>query len=568
MTGGTVEAGLRGMAVAIAVAALIDPGVAVERTPMPTVVVVNASRAGVAEVAEALRPTGAEVTVRTPDHGRVPCEPGERCVVVADGSTPTEVPGDLGVAVSVVTAGPPAAPNVAVESVTVGATHAAAAGVIRVVVDGRGVATGRTEVRVRDGQAVVGAATVEWSGDGRRTLDVPWWPLGSGVRVLRIEAVHDGSETAGFDNVADLPVRVEASRIPVLVFDARPSWQSTFVRRALEDDPRFQVDYRARLAPALAAATAGGRLDAAALNAVPVVVAGGPDALTAADVDLLERYVRVRGGTLILLPERVPSGSHARLFGGRWREELAPEPRPSGPLLATERLVPLDVAPSAVTLSDVVVATPMGEGRVIVSGAMDAWRYRDAEAGAFDRFWRSVAAEGAVAGAGVQIEFTRDLAAPAARASFVLKHRSMTPGDTATAAVVARCGDGAARTVRVWPVGAMGLFRGELAVGAAMPCEIEADVNDVRTTSGIAVMRDAAMPVSTTLTNLERAARRSGGIVTDRDNLAPLVARLTEVPAPPTVVLPVHPMRSAWWLLPFAAGLSIEWWRRRWRGLR
>jgi hypothetical protein len=143
----------------------------------------------------------------------------------------------------------------------------------------------------------------------------------------------------------------------------------------------------------------------------------------------------------------------------------------------------------------------------------------------------------------------------------------MAPGDTATAAVVARCGEGAARTVRVWPVGATGLFRGELPVGAAMPCEVEAAVNDLRTTSGIVVMRDAATPVSTTLSNLERAARRSGGVVTDKDNLAPLVARLTDAPAPPTGVQPVHPMRSAWWLLPFAGGLSIEWWRRRARGL-
>jgi hypothetical protein len=29
-----------------------------------------------------------------------------------------------------------------------------------------------------------------------------------------------------------------------------------------------------------------------------------------------------------------------------------------------------------------------------------------------------------------------------------------------------------------------------------------------------------------------------------------------------------RPMRSGWWLLPFAAGLAAEWWQRRRRGLR
>jgi hypothetical protein len=102
-------------------------------------------------------------------------------------------------------------------------------------------------------------------------------------------------------------VTVAVSRSAVLVFDARPSWSSTFVRRALEDDARFTVGYRTRLAPAISAGTAHGRLDAAALDAAAVTVVGGVDALTAGDVALLDQYVKVRGGTLVLLPERLPS---------------------------------------------------------------------------------------------------------------------------------------------------------------------------------------------------------------------------------------------------------------------
>jgi hypothetical protein len=60
------------------------------------------------------------------------------------------------------------------------------------------------------------------------------------------------------------------------VFDARPSWNSTFVRRALEDDARFAVGYRSRIAPAVSAGTPNGRLDAAVLDTVAAVIVGGP----------------------------------------------------------------------------------------------------------------------------------------------------------------------------------------------------------------------------------------------------------------------------------------------------
>jgi hypothetical protein len=37
--------------------------------------------------------------------------------------------------------------------------------------------------------------------------------------------------------------------------------------------------------------------------------------------------------------------------------------------------------------------------------------------------------------------------------------------------------------------------------------------------------------------------------------------------APPVPIVR-RPMRSVWWMLPFAACLSAEWWLRRRRGLR
>ncbi len=130
-----------------------------------------------------------------------------------------------------------------------------------------------------DGAAVVGSMSHQWAGEPSVAIDVPWWPLATGARALRIEVLPFEGERTTVDNHIDAGVQVAAARAPVLVFDARPSWSSTFVRRAIEDDARFIVGYRARLAPSLSAGTANGRLDAAALDLAAVVVIGGPDAL-------------------------------------------------------------------------------------------------------------------------------------------------------------------------------------------------------------------------------------------------------------------------------------------------
>ena len=150
------------------------------------------------------------------------------------------------------------------------------------------------------------------------TIDVPWWAIETGARVLRIDVPPFEGEQTLIDNHVDIGVDVAVTRSTVLVFDARPSWSSTFVRRAIEDDRRFAVGYRARLAPALSAGTANGRLDVAALDLASTVVIGGVDALTASDVALLEQFVRVRGGTLVLLPERAPAGPWSGLLAGSW----------------------------------------------------------------------------------------------------------------------------------------------------------------------------------------------------------------------------------------------------------
>lgn len=532
----------RGLAIAIAVAGVVDPAFTVTRARPAAI-------------------TTVDLTVDGPVDHRVSCDPAQPCVVIADGSKDADVPPDFTRPFSLERVDKNESPNIAIRSVDVGTgVQLSAAGVVRLALEGRGVAGRKTEIRVRDlstsleasGAILAGAAAVEWKADGTRTMDIPWWPVAAGARTLRVEVAAVPGEAVTFDNIVDVGTDIGDAPAPVLFFDARPSWISTFVRRALEDDPRFIVEHRARVAPAITAGTAAGRLDAAALNAAQVVVVGAPDALAAAEVDLIERFVRVRGGTAILLPERVPDGPSRRLFGGRWVEELVADPRAVGPLRASELLRPRELPPASVAIAPEIVATRAGAGRIIVSGAMDAWRHRT-DAGAFDTFWRSLAAEGAVLGRRVRVEFERPIARPGARHAFTVRYRSMDSESTAAATAIMRCDQSPAQAIRLWPTGALGTFRGELPIPAARSCSVEATVNHAQTTAAVAVMAAPAPIAHAVLEKLERAAVR---------------LRAFGAPAGQAAPTEIYPMRAAWWILPFAGLLSIEWWSRRRAGMR
>ena len=261
---------LRSLAVAIAVVAVADPVMTRSRPAPRTVVVAQLASVSVASVESAIRQglPNADVGVRSAIDRRLPCAPDEACVIVTDGSVDVDLPQDLQGPVSLIHLRLPAGPNVSIKSVAAPRRHhGAGSGVLRVTLAGSGVSGRRTEVRVTDGAATVGSASHEWKQDGDAAVDVPWWPLGEGGRALRVAAVPFDGEASAIDNVVDAGVSVSSSPIGVLMFDARPSWAGTFVRRALEDDSRFRVEHRAGLAPALAVGTAGGRLDARSLDA-------------------------------------------------------------------------------------------------------------------------------------------------------------------------------------------------------------------------------------------------------------------------------------------------------------
>jgi hypothetical protein len=68
--------------------------------------------------------------------------------------------------------------------------------------------------------------------------------------------------------------------------------------------------------------------------------------------------------------------------------------------------------------------------------------------------------------------------------------------------------------------------------------------------------------------SLSMLAASHGGVDVTPDRLELLEAHLRKQIIAPAVRTVRHPMRSAWWMVPFSGCLAIEWWMRRRRGLR
>ena len=151
---------LRSAAILVAVAAAIDPVWTIARPTPQSVTVARLASSDITATAAAVRASlsGAELDVRAASHGRLPCRPGEPCLMVADGSVDVEIPDDLTAPLSLIAIAAPAGANVAVRSVTASLTQrAAGSGLVRVAMVGAGMQGARTQLRVTDDGATVGS---------------------------------------------------------------------------------------------------------------------------------------------------------------------------------------------------------------------------------------------------------------------------------------------------------------------------------------------------------------------------------------------------------------------------
>lgn len=441
----------------------------------------------------------------------------------------------------------------------------------------------------------------------RNTVTLTAAPSDTGVQQLRLVASIGSGPAAS----ADLLVDVRPRRWAILAYDARPSWSSRFVRIALERDPRFDVAGRVLTSRAFSsdAGTAPARLDdAAALRDFDAVIVGAPGALTEAAVKGLEQYMRTRGGSVILLMDDAPvagNGALARLIGSSaWRtrgdveayrvsasawqgrklrasQVAAPVALPPGAsVVALARMV-ANVEPgtarraaSDTTPAIAVWDRPVGAGRLVVSGALDAWRYRDSTWSNYDRVWQDLVAEAAarapepvsvsmpasVAPGGVisVVVSIRDVAlrgtdAPAARASV-------------SAAIVSP--NGTRTPVRLWPGRSIGEF--SAAIGAPMTTgtyRLEVSAANERGSAPFVVRPDPASAIGYGRAALAPWVEGNGGRVFAEADIGRLPDAIRGAISFSPRAEPWHPMRSPWWILPFALLLSAEWYARRRRGL-
>jgi hypothetical protein len=479
---------------------------------------------------------------------------------------------------------------------------------VNVTIGARGIAGRDVDVSLRAGDVALDRVQLRAPASGD-AADVALSFVPDRTGPVALVVAVEAADVATVERSAAVHVRDE--RLDILFFDGRPAWLSTFVRRAVEQDVRFNVT--SRVATSRGIATAAGQPpaglgNAAALRAYDAIVVGAPETLTSADVAGLEAYMRRRGGSVVLLLDRRASGPFERLTGasGWSAAELDSPARIDGAaagvaglaLEAAELVVPVRlpagataVAAQVGTGAPAVWRSAVGGGRLIVSGAADAWRFRDPELSDFDAFWTSVigdvaaaappALELTVAGGAAVAHVTPGEYVDAELAFRDVLLADAAGGDITLAARAALDGE----TVRFWPDARPGRFTARVRA-PARPGTYElvastgagssegsggpdganaADGNVARTWLVVTDVAVAGAAADAAVVGAWATSR--GGSALTESELSELPGLLRDRIAADRRREPWHPMRSAWWIVPFATLLGVEWlWRRR-RGL-
>jgi hypothetical protein len=369
-----------------------------------------------------------------------------------------------------------------------------------------------------------------------------------------------------------------------------------------------------------------------------VIVLGAPELLTKAEANTLRAFVRARGGLLIVAPDRMLDSSNPSLDllpARKFTERLLEEPAALTPMFASEFAIPDALLPGADILlrlgsgpattptsttsdspasnasgSPVIVGSPLGEGYAIVSGALDAWRYRDRAQDGFDRFWRDTISTRAASvpepvditldpvvtspGAPIGIR-VRARSANAANATATLSARltptalasSATPSSSAPSSPAPSSSASASASesssspasasrsdattpIRLWPDARPSAYHGAINAPSrdgvyAVSVQLDGQATPSRAYFRVEHGARIARPAWPGLQAFVEARR---GLLVTSDRLDRLTTHLREVARPANARHARHPLRSAWWILPFAACLGGEWLLRRRRGER
>jgi hypothetical protein len=311
--------------------------------------------------------------------------------------------------------------------------------------------------------------------------------------------------------------------------------------------------------------------------------------LTASEVAAISEFCELRGGAVVIVPDRPPSGPFARLVSpSGFDERLLDKPvvlvgSSTIGVSASEFALPRRPGPGAIVVASmppqdsraVMVSLPRGRGRILFSGALDAWRFRarGGDAEAFTRFWTGLIANLAAASSRrVSVSVEPALAAPGERmnvravidATAFPSSRSG-EGPAVSASLVAR--DGEQHFVRLWPAAEPWVFEGETVAPAAGWYDARVTVAGVAADTPVMVADGVRHPPAYQEESLRLVATATGGVVVTAADLAPLRRHLDGV-ARRDEARTIHPMRSGWWSVPFITALCAEWAARRRRGAR
>jgi hypothetical protein len=586
----TSTAVLRALTVAVAAAGTLDPALTtMQRRPVPVEVRAANDAAGAA----------IERQLATDLEGKAAFDGADDPVaIVAVGDISADQASDRMLAgdhpVSTVSLSPsPLSPNVAVVEVTepspVPVGWNASVGVR---LRGTGMRGTTSRIVLEQNGAQVAHVDHQWTRDGEEfSTNLVFAPPSEGSASLTVRAIPQPTEITDDDNAADVRTLAIGRRLRVLVHELRPSWAAVFVRRALEEDPAFEVSSTVTESKGLR--VEGGsppaRLAADALSGFDVVAIGAPEELSAGDVDALESFARRRGGAVVLLPDRRPSGRVLRLMPvTRFDELLTENPvelrSPGGASFRASELVTangdLKAADVLASLEQpkgaqpIVVEWPLGSGRVLFSGALDAWRFRALSGDGFGRFWRGRMAEAA-------------LAAPR-RLQLALAPGSVRPGQEVTLRAQLRrteFNEGVDRTeipavrgriigdggidlpVRFWPRPEPGAFEARFRAPSAGRYNVQASSDDGATADDVLVVAGDAKQVKPEARRemMTAIASATGGIAVEAGDLAPLERYISSLSVA-SVTGAVHPTRSSWFVAVFIALAASEWALRRRRG--
>lgn len=477
----------------------------------------------------------------------------------------------------------PAAAAVSIEALHV--PERAAAGqqiVIRTRLHGRGIDGQTSVIHLRADGVTLATSEHRWYGaDEGHTAEfvVPALPVG--VHHLQVVVATNGDAVT-----ADDSVMVSDAARRVFVYEPRPSWPVAFARRSLEQDPAFNLSTLARSAPQVAT-TSGDRpapLSASRLYDFDALVLGGLEAVSESDARLIADFVSRRGGSLVLWPDgRIPEALRRRFGLPALEEVLLQDPvlLDGGPvtLRASEFLLPAPNAPATALLEvprekerrAAVFATAFGHGTVVVVGALDAWRYRSTTQQDLDRFTRALLTDAtAAAPPPLAVSLARSIERPGEPVGIVAtiretefvreKRRTVIPPIAATTID----DKGKREMVRLWPTTRMGEFEGQIRAPRAGRYVVEVTAGP-RRAQAVLTVADAVTHARNGESPLAAAAVLTGGA--RHDSLDGLHDEMAALGSTDEAIL-AHPMRSPWWIVPFVVVLSAEWILRRRAGLR